>query len=59
MSQNSKIAIKVYVVMQRINTREEGRINSRVIDTKLTRQAAQDIVDRMPGTWIVKQVATK
>lgn len=51
--------IKVYVVCQRRNLIREGEANVQLVAARLTRAAAQEIVDRTPGTWIEKLVATK
>lgn len=53
------IAIKVYLVHQRINIAPQDQPNSRVIAARLTNAAAQVVVDREPGTWIEKVVAVK
>lgn len=56
---SSKMALKVYLVLQRVNLPKESEANVRVISARLTRDAAQKVVDAIPGTWIEKQVATK
>ena len=53
------MAVKVYVVLQHKNLIGKDEPNVRVVATRLTRGAAQSIVDAMPGTWIEKHVATK
>lgn len=53
------LAIKVYVVMQRINIVGGDELNSRIIAARLTSAAADDIVDKNPGTWVEKHVAVK
>lgn len=53
------LAIKVYVVMQRINIVSGDELNSRIIAARLTSSAADDIVDKTPGTWVEKHVAVK
>jgi hypothetical protein len=51
--------IKVYLVLQRVAFPKPGEERVRVLDAKLTRQLAQDIVDQTPGTWVEKVIATK
>jgi hypothetical protein len=51
--------IKVYIVLQRNNVARDGEPNERIIATRLTRSAAQGIVDIHPGTRIEKHLATK
>ncbi len=53
------LAIKVYVVMQRINIAHGDELNSRIIAARLTSAAADDIVKENPGTWVEKHVAVK
>ena len=53
------IAIKVYLVIQSINVARDGEQNSRIIAARLTRSAAQEIVDATPGTWVEKHSAVK
>lgn len=55
----SKMEVKVYLVLQRINLPKAGEPDERVIAARLTREAAQRIVDRTPGTRIDKHLATK
>jgi hypothetical protein len=55
----SKMAIKIYLVLQRVNVAREGERNVKVIASRLNREAAQRVVDAIPGTWIERQVATK
>lgn len=51
--------IKVYVVLQINNVARPGEPNERIVATKLTRSAAQDVVNAHPGTRIEKHLATK
>ena len=51
--------IKTYIVMQRKFAVRGDQPNVEVIDVKLTQAAAQLIVDNIPGTFIVRKVATK
>ncbi len=53
------IAIKVYLILQSINVARGDEQNSRIIAARLTRQAAQDIVDSTTGTWVEKHIAVK
>ncbi len=53
------LAVKVYVVLQTMNMAREGEPNCRIIATRLTRAAAQEIHDENPGTWIEKHTAVK
>lgn len=55
----SPIAIKVYVVLQRMNLARAEELNCRIIATRLTKTAADEIRDRNPGTWVEKHVAVK
>jgi len=51
--------VKVYAVLQHDNVAKNGAPNERIIALKLTRSAAQLIVDRFPGTRIEKHYADK
>ena len=51
--------VSVYVVHQHINVAKDDEANSRIIAARLTKGAAQTIVDSTPGTWIEKLTATK
>ena len=51
--------IKVYIVLQRNNVAKPGEPNERIIGTRLTRAAADDIVALNPGTRVERHVATK
>jgi hypothetical protein len=51
--------IKVYLVLQLLNLAPPGQSNVRVVAARLTREAAQRIVDSTPGTFIEKHVAVK
>ncbi len=53
------IAIKVYVVLQRINLTRGDEPNSRVIAVRLTRSGADEVRDGNPGTWVERHVAVK
>jgi hypothetical protein len=53
------MAVKVYLVMLPNNVARQGERNVRVIAAKLTRSAAQSIVDRTAGAYIEKQIADK
>lgn len=55
----SPLAVKVYVVLQSMNLAHGDDPNCRIIATRLTRRAAEEIKDRTPGTWVEKHVATK
>lgn len=54
-----RIQVKFYVVCMRRNLFAAGEPNIQLIAAKLTRAAAQEVVDRTPGTYIEKMVATK
>lgn len=51
--------IKVYLVFLRLSLARPGQPNVKVIAAKLTQVAAQQIVDRTPGSYIEKHVAVK
>lgn len=51
--------VKVYAVLQHDNVAKNGAPNERIIAVKLTRSAAQHIVDQFPGTRIEKHYADK
>lgn len=53
------IAVKVYIVCQSINTAGPGEPTFKIIDTCLTRRAANEIMDALPGTWLVRKIAHK
>lgn len=53
------LSIKVFLVLMRLNLVAPDAGNVRVLASKLTQRAAQDVVDKMPGTWIQKVYATK
>lgn len=55
----SPIVIKVYVVLQRMNLTRPEESNCRIIATRLTKTAADEIKDKNPGTWVEKHVAVK
>lgn len=54
-----RIQVKVYLVCMRLNLARPGEPNIRIIAARLTRAAAQEIVDRTPGTYIEKMFASK
>ena len=54
-----RMAIKVYLVFQRNNVVRGDNPNVAVISALLTRESAQKIVDKIPGTWIQKFIAVK
>lgn len=54
-----RIQVKVYLVCQRRNLVPDGEPNINMLAAKLTRAAAQEIVDRTPGTYIQKMFASK
>ena len=54
-----KISVKCYVVLLKDNVALPGLPNVKVIAVKLTQQAAQLIVDGMPGSYIEKFFADK
>ena len=56
---SSRMQVKVYLVHQWQNLAREGEPNTRVIASRLTWGAAQDVVDRIPGTFIERHIATK
>jgi hypothetical protein len=58
-SPDKKMAVKTYVVLQRVNLPKPGEPNAKVLAVKLTNGAAQAIVDALPGTYIEKHIATK
>jgi hypothetical protein len=53
------IEVKIYIVVQRRNLVREGEPNITLLAARLTRAAAQEIVDRTPGCYIEKLVANK
>lgn len=59
LTKRKPIEVKVYVVCQRRNIVRPGEANVTLLAARLTRAAAQDIVDRTPGTYIEKLVANK
>lgn len=58
-SPDKKMAVKTYVVLQRVNLPKEGEPTAKVIAVRLTHGAAQALVDELPGTYIEKHIATK
>jgi hypothetical protein len=59
LTEKRKIQVKVYIVCQRRNLFRQGEPNITLIAARLTRAAAQEIVDRTPGAYIEKLVADK
>ena len=55
----SPLAVKVYLVLQTINVARDGAPNREVIAARLTKAAADEIVDRVAGTYVEKYVAIK
>lgn len=55
----SGIEVKVYLVIQTINVARDGSPNREVIAARLTRAAADEIVDRVVGTHVEKYLAIK
>lgn len=56
---SSKMDVKVYVVLQHQNLPLDGEPNRMIIAVKLTREAAQKVVNDIPGTYIEKHRANK
>lgn len=54
-----RMAVKTYVVLQRIAFPKDGKSNCTIIGVKLTFSAAKELVDSVPGTWIEKHLAIK
>jgi hypothetical protein len=54
-----RMQIKVYLVCQRLALSKPGEPNTRILAARLTRSAAQELVDKVPGTFIERQTATK
>ena len=54
-----RMQIKVYLVMLPNNVAKPGEPNVTILAARLTREAAQKIVDVTPGSFIDKQVAVK
>lgn len=59
MADSGRYGVKVYAVLQRDHLPKAGGPNSRIIAVRLTKQAAQAIVDVTPGTRVEKHFATK
>lgn len=53
------MSVKVYVVLQHKNLIGDGEPNVMIVGIRLTRSAAQKIVNAVPGTWIERYKATK
>ena len=58
-SSPSPMAVKTYVVLQRLNLTRQDEVNSTIIAVRLTKAAAEEIRDANPGTWVEKHVAIK
>lgn len=56
---SSKMEVKVYLVLDRRRLVPDGEPNVSVIAARLTNAAAEKIVEKKPGTFIQKVVATK
>lgn len=56
---SKRMEVKVYLVLQRVNLPKAGEPTEKVIDGFLTRGAAEDVVNRIPGTRIQKLFAKK
>ena len=54
-----RFGVKTYLVLQRVFVQHVDKPNVRVVTVKLTRAAAEDVVNAIPGTYIVKKIATK
>jgi hypothetical protein len=54
-----RIQVKVYLVCMRRNLFRPGEANIQIIAARLTRAAAQLVVDQTPGTYIEKVFAVK
>lgn len=50
---------KTYVVLQKSFKSDPHRPNVKVIAVKLTEEAAQSVVDQIPGTYIERHIASK
>ena len=53
------LQLKVYIVALRKSLVRDDAPNIEILDVKLTRKAAEEVRDRIPGTFIVKRLATK
>jgi hypothetical protein len=51
--------VKVYLVLLRSNTTNNSQPHERIIAVKLTRAAAEAIVEMNPGSYVHKVLATK
>jgi hypothetical protein len=58
-SPEKRMAVKTYVVLQRVNLPRPGEPHVKVLAVKLTHAAADEIVAALPGTYIEKHIATK
>lgn len=50
---------KTYVVLQKSFKQDPHHPNTKVVAVKLTEEAAQSVVDEIPGTYIERHIATK
>ena len=55
----SPLTFKTYIVLQRSFKRDPHKPNTRVIAVKLTQDAAQKVVDEVPGSWWERHLANK
>ena len=55
----TNMAVKVYLVLCPDHLAKDGEPNVRVVGAKLTRAAAESIVDKLPGASIQRMVADK
>ncbi|QSY98654.1 hypothetical protein J2J97_31790 (plasmid) [Rhizobium bangladeshense] len=56
---NGAMQVKTYVVLQKNNVARDGEPNEKILSVWLTRGAAQEVVNRHPGTRIEKHLAGK
>jgi hypothetical protein len=54
-----RMQVKVYLVLQRVGLPRNGEANVRILAARLTRTAAQSMVDKIPGTFVEKHLAMK
>lgn len=52
-----RYSVRVYAVMQMLFAARDGRPNVQLIAVKLSRKAAERVVARVPGTFIVSRHA--
>lgn len=53
------VSVKVYLVLLPLNTAKQGDPNIAIMDAKLSKRKAQEVVDQMPGAFIAKVIANK